>query len=65
MKYKAGKASPRVTRFIAKMKLILSRKGFDSEFGGCPSPILSDDELISFPIPANEEISFSKGARAQ
>ncbi|MGA7873385.1 MAG: hypothetical protein WCA22_21055 [Candidatus Binatus sp.] len=32
------------------MKLILSRKGFDSAHGGCPSPIL-DDRLYSLPIP--------------
>jgi hypothetical protein len=32
------------------MKLILSRKGFDSAHGGCPSPIL-DDRLCSLPIP--------------
>src|SRR5579864_4299367 len=34
------------------MKLILSRKGFDSTKanGGCPSPIL-DDLLCSLPIP--------------
>jgi hypothetical protein len=32
------------------MKLILSRKGFDSANGGCPSPIL-DDCLCSLPIP--------------
>jgi hypothetical protein len=32
------------------MKLILSRKGFDSVNGGCPSPIL-DDRLYSLPIP--------------
>jgi hypothetical protein len=32
------------------MKLILSRKGFDSANGGCPSPIL-DSQLCSLPIP--------------
>ena len=32
------------------MKLILSRKGFDSSHGGCPSPIL-DGRLCSLPIP--------------
>jgi len=32
------------------MKLIFSRKGFDSAHGGCPSPIL-DDRLCSLPIP--------------
>ena len=33
------------------MKLILSRKGFDSSYGGVPSPILPTGELISLPIP--------------
>lgn len=33
------------------MRLILSRKGFDSGSGGCPSPILSDGRLYSLPIP--------------
>ncbi|MGA9724794.1 MAG: hypothetical protein WBQ86_20230 [Candidatus Binatus sp.] len=32
------------------MKLILSRKGFDSAHGGCPSPIL-DGEMCPLPIP--------------
>ena len=32
------------------MKLILSRKGFDSAHGGCPSPIL-DGQLCPLPIP--------------
>jgi hypothetical protein len=35
------------------MKVILSRKGFDSTAGGYPSPILDARELISFPIPEN------------
>jgi hypothetical protein len=33
------------------MKLILSRKGFDSAHGGCPSPILDGQLLCSLPIP--------------
>ncbi len=33
------------------MKIILSRKGFDSGSGGCPSPILPDGSLVSLPIP--------------
>ena len=33
------------------MKLILSRKGFDSSIGGCPSPIFPDGTLCSLPIP--------------
>ena len=35
------------------MKIILSRKGFDSSAGGYPSPILDGKRLISFPIPEN------------
>lgn len=34
------------------MKVILSRKGFDSKAGGVPNPILPDGTLLSFPIPA-------------
>lgn len=33
------------------MKLILSRKGFDSSAGGCASPILPNGRLVSLPIP--------------
>jgi len=33
------------------MRLILSRKGFDSKYGGFPSPILEDGTLLSVPIP--------------
>jgi hypothetical protein len=33
------------------MKLILSRKGFDSASGGGPSPILPDGRMVSLPIP--------------
>ena len=33
------------------MKLILSRKGFDSASGGCPSPIFPDGTIFSLPIP--------------
>jgi len=37
------------------MKVILSRKGFDSEFGGHPSPILPNGQMISLPIPNQDE----------
>ena len=33
------------------MKVILSRKGMDSEAGGMASPILPDGTLLSLPIP--------------
>lgn len=45
---------------ISKNKIILSRKGFDSGFGGYPSPILSDGTLLSMPIPCrSDSIKFS------
>jgi hypothetical protein len=37
------------------VKLILSRKGFDSGYGGIASPILPDGRLISLPIPSGRE----------
>lgn len=42
------------------MKIILSRKGFDSCYGGIPSPILPDGTMLSFPIPSNDKILFSE-----
>ena len=33
------------------MRLILSRKGFDSTSGGCPSPIFPDGSMFALPIP--------------
>lgn len=44
-------ASRRRLRIGKRMRVILSRKGFDSSAGGHPSPILLDDTLLSFPIP--------------
>lgn len=42
------------------MKVILSRKGFDSSNGGCPSPILPDGTMLSLPIPTDtyEDLSW-------
>jgi hypothetical protein len=37
------------------MKVILSRKGFDSEYGGYPSPILPDGRMIFLPIPLPDD----------
>lgn len=37
------------------MKVILSRKGFDSSYGGTASPILPDGTLLSLPIPSKAE----------
>jgi hypothetical protein len=33
------------------MKIILSRKGFDSSAGGCPNPIFPDGSMLALPIP--------------
>ena len=40
------------------MKIILSRKGFDSANGGIVSPIMEDGTLLSFPIPSNDKDTF-------
>lgn len=40
------------------MKVILSRKGFDSENGGIPSAIMPNGDVVSFPIPSNNNASF-------
>ncbi len=43
------------------MKVILSRKGFDSGYGGFPSPVLPDGTMLSLPIPVSSDgISYSK-----
>lgn len=44
------------------MKIILSRKGFDSslKYGQIPSPILPDGTLLSLPLPANNTRSLVK-----
>lgn len=36
------------------MKIIISRKGFDSKYGGTPSPIFPNGEMVSFPIPSED-----------
>ncbi len=41
------------------MKIILSRKGFDSSNGGCASPIMPDGTLLSLPIPSGDNVRFS------
>lgn len=33
------------------MKIVFSRKGFDSGYGGCPSPVFPDGQLLTLPIP--------------
>ncbi len=42
------------------MKVILSRKGFDSANGGCPSPILPDGTLLSMPIPSDDRVRYEE-----
>lgn len=42
------------------MKVILSRKGFDSANGGIASPILEDGTMLSFPIPLPETNTFAE-----
>ena len=37
------------------MKVILSRKGFDSQYGGMASPILPDGRLVPLPIPGEHD----------
>ncbi len=41
------------------MKIILSRKGFDSSYGGYPSPILPNGKMVSLPIPSEDFIKYS------
>lgn len=42
------------------MQIVLSRKGFDTQYGGQASPIMPDGTLLSLPIPAkNETLKFS------
>lgn len=38
------------------MKVIISRKGFDSGYGGMPSPILPDGTMLSMPIPSSGDM---------
>lgn len=40
------------------MKIILSRKGFDSQYGRQASPILPDGTLLSLPIPSEDGITY-------
>ena len=37
------------------MKIVLSRKGFDSQYGKIKSPILEDGTLLSLPIPQEND----------
>lgn len=42
------------------MKVVLSRKGFDSANGGIVSPIFEDGTMISFPIPSHDRNTFGE-----
>jgi Nucleotide modification associated domain 3 len=42
------------------LKIIFSRKGFDSASGGVPSPIFEDGTMLSLPIPYNDGIPFNQ-----
>lgn len=42
------------------MKIILSRKGFDSANGGIVSPIFEDGTMVSFPIPSDDNNKFNE-----
>jgi Nucleotide modification associated domain 3 len=41
------------------VKIIFSRKGFDSGWGGWPSPILPDLRMVSLPIPDKGGIPYA------
>lgn len=41
------------------MKVILSRKGFDSENGGIPSAIMPNGDVVSFPIPSDDDFTYN------
>ena len=42
-------------------KLSLIRKGFDSSYGGCPSPIFPDGTIYSLPIPGDDHAAVHYG----
>ena len=41
------------------MKIILSRKGFDTVNGRCASPIMPDGTLLSMPIPSDDNFTYA------
>jgi hypothetical protein len=52
LEHSAWEASVSDLLFWSTMKICFSRKGFDSQYGRIPSPILPDGRLVPFPIPA-------------
>jgi hypothetical protein len=52
-------ASPQADGVVRR--LVLSRKGWDSGFGGRPSPVLADGTMISLPIPYEDsDLTYSQ-----
>jgi hypothetical protein len=45
------------------MKIVFSRKGFDSQYGGIPNAVLPDGTLVSFPIEDKKSIITAEGVR--
>jgi hypothetical protein len=41
------------------LRIILSRKGFDSGNGGVPSPVFPDGRMLTLPIPRKSQLSYS------
>ena len=54
--HRIGKGTAAVDTNPTRMKIILSRKGFDSSVGGCASPILPDGKMLSLPIPTSVDV---------
>ncbi len=54
----SGAQSKAGRRTLKPKNLIISRKGFDSGSGGCPSPIFPDGTMFSLPIPSYDEEAF-------
>ncbi len=42
------------------MRIIFSRKGFDSENDGVPSPIFPDGTILSLPIPRKSQFNYGQ-----
>ncbi len=42
------------------MRIIFSRKGFDGENGGVPSPIFPDGTMVSLPIPRKSQLNYGQ-----
>lgn len=42
------------------MKVVLSRKGFDSSNGGMPSLIMPNGDMVSMPIPSDDTMRYDK-----